>query len=205
MKRSEIWASGWVFSVHRVLVKLNASGNFGGHLVYFRFSKTHLDLYVIQFYVVIALHLVKQTTKPLGFLLKFWVFDFSRFFSSAWLCEQSSINRNSSVVRPSVHCLSIRPSSMSQLSLNLCTDFFQISSVASPGLFAETIFLFQKNVLIFFLWIFFVSLTWDPMGAKLSKRYSSYQSQPKAFTFSWIFFPMVLTNFGNLKFWKLKC
>ena len=36
--------------------------------------KIHLDLYVIQFYVVTVFHLVKQSTKPLGFLLIFfWV------------------------------------------------------------------------------------------------------------------------------------
>ena len=29
--------------------------------------------------------------------------------------------------------------------------------------------------------IFFVSLTWDAMGAEMSKRYSSYKSQPKDF------------------------
>ncbi len=28
----------------------------------------HLDLYIIQFYVVIVFHLVKQSAKPLGFL-----------------------------------------------------------------------------------------------------------------------------------------
>ncbi len=30
----------------------------------------HLDLYDIQFYVVIVFYLVKQSAKPLGFLLK---------------------------------------------------------------------------------------------------------------------------------------
>ncbi len=29
--------------------------------------------------------------------------------------------------------------------------------------------------------LFLFSLTWDPMGAKISKRYSSYKLQPKAF------------------------
>ncbi len=47
------------------------------------------------------------------------------------------------------------------------------------------------------------SLTWDPMGAKTSKRYSSYKLQPKVWNFSWIFLPMVLTKvcLGFLKFW----
>ncbi len=30
----------------------------------------HLNLYVIQFYVVIVCHLVKQSAKPLGFLYR---------------------------------------------------------------------------------------------------------------------------------------
>ncbi len=33
----------------------------------------------------------------------------------------------------------------------------------------------------FFYDCFSFSLTWDPMGAKISKRYSSYKSQPKVF------------------------
>ncbi len=33
------------------------------------------------------------------------------------------------------------------------------------------------------------SLTWDPMGAKISKRYSSYKSQPKVFKLFLKFLP----------------
>ncbi len=41
------------------------------------------------------------------------------------------------------------------------------------------------------------------MGAKISKRYSSYKSQPKTFKLCfWIFFPMVHTNL-RLGFWKV--
>ncbi len=40
-------------------------------------------------------------------------------------------------------------------------------------------------IYLFFIYLFFYifsfSLTWDPMGAKISKRYSSYKSQPKVF------------------------
>ncbi len=74
-----------IFSVHRVVVKLNASGNSVGHSVslclFLIFKnlvprkrqalewKIHLDLYVIQLYVVIIVfHFVKQSTKNLGFL-----------------------------------------------------------------------------------------------------------------------------------------
>ncbi len=86
-----------------------------------------------------------------------------------------------------------------------CTDFFQILVVASLGPYAR--------ILFFHLWFFFIfkeyfsfSLTWDLIEQKISKRYSSYKSQPTAFNFSWNFFPMVLTKMrlGFLKFWKLK-
>ncbi len=72
---------GFVFSVYRILVKLSASGNSGGSSrVFLMFNNlvsrkrqvlewnVHLNLYVIQFYVVIVCHLVKQSAKPLGFL-----------------------------------------------------------------------------------------------------------------------------------------
>ncbi len=38
--RVKFGPQGRVFSVYRILVKLNASGNSGGYSVYFRFSKT---------------------------------------------------------------------------------------------------------------------------------------------------------------------
>ena len=65
-------------------------------------------------------------------------------FSSAWLCQQSSWNRNSSVVRPSsVVCLWHR------LYLNLWHGFLSNLVVASPGPYAQTCFSFLQN--IFFL------------------------------------------------------
>ncbi len=50
------------------------------------------------------------------------------------------------------------------------------------------------------------SLTWDPMGAKISKRYSSYKSQPKAFK---LFLNFLLngphkTAFGIFKILKIE-
>ncbi len=55
-------------------------------------------------------------------------------------------------------------------------DFFQSLVVAFPGPYAQTFFFF------FFLYEYFsFSLTWDPMGAKVSKRYSSFKSQPNVF------------------------
>ncbi len=104
------------------------------------------------------------------------------FFSSAWLCQQSSWNRNSSVVRLSVCGIDYLWS--------YCMDFFQILVVASPGPYAQTFFSFlkKKKFWIFYKYFSF-SLTWDPMGAKISKRYSSYKSQPKVFKLFLNFLP----------------
>ena len=60
-------------------------------------------------------------------------------------------------------------------------------------------------IFFYFYEYFSFSLTWDPIGAKSSKRYS-YKSHVKLFKLSWIFSPVVLTTkrLGFLKFWKLK-
>ncbi len=49
---------------------------------------------------------------------------------------------------------------------------------------------------------FSFSLTWDPIGAKISKRYSSYKSQPKGFKLSLNFLPNGPhnTTFGIFEF-----
>ena len=98
-------------------------------------------------------------------------------FSSAWLCQQSSWNHNLSVVRrPSVRRSFVRP--CCNYLWTQCTDFFQILVVSSPGLYARTFFQCLKNFFFdFFTNIF--SLTWDPMGVEISKRYYPYKSQPK--------------------------
>ncbi len=58
-------------------------------------------------------------------------------------------------------------------------NFFQILIVASPGSYAQNFFLNfeKKNVYDYFSF----SLKWDPMGTKISKRYSSYNLHPKVF------------------------
>ncbi len=71
---------GWVFSVYRILAKLNASGNSGVIRCISDFLvprkrqvlewKIHLDLYVIQFYVVIAFHRQAEQYAP-GLLVIF--------------------------------------------------------------------------------------------------------------------------------------
>ena len=70
--------------------------------------------------------------------------------------------------------------------------FFQILVVGSPGPHSPTFFIFvflKKNYEYFSF-----SLTWDPMGAKMSKLYSSYQSQPIC---GWFKKPQVLKLFLN--------
>ncbi len=65
--------------------------------------------------------------------------------SSAWLCQQSSWNRNSSVVRRSSSAL--RPSSVCGIDYlwSYCMDFFQILVVASPGPYLQMFFSFLKK------------------------------------------------------------
>ena len=49
------------------------------------------------------------------------------------------------------------------------------------------------------------SITWDPMGVKISKRYSSYKSQPKVFKLL-VNFPLNgphKTEFGNFEMLSL--
>ena len=108
------------------------------------------------------------------------------FFSSAWLFQQSSWNRNLSVI--------YRRSS-SAVRRSVCVaiisepNAFQILVVASPEPYARTFFwIFEKKLSNCF-WIFFpmvptkpslfffsFSLTLDPMGATISKSYFSYKS-----------------------------
>ncbi len=126
-------------------------------------------------------------------------------FSSAWLCQQSSWNRNLSLIRR----LSIRPSSfrvaiISEPNIRIP---FKFSAVASPVPYAEAVFFFLffyeyfTNIFFYLFYEYFsFSLTWDPMGAKISKRYSSYKSQPKVFKRILNFLPNGphKTTFGNL-------
>ena len=77
----------------------------------------------------------------------------------------------------------VYPLSVSQLSRNLfiyTVGFFQISVFACPAPYAQMFFEFlNKNVLNvfqFFMIFFPFLLTWDPMGGKVFKRYSSLKS-----------------------------
>ncbi len=122
-------------------------------------------------------------------------------FSSAWLCQQSSWNRNSSVVRPSV-----RPSVRlwHRLSLKLFHGFLSNFSCGfSWATCPEVFFIFEKkNSMICFI----LSLTWGTTGAKISKRYFSLKSLLILSNFFWKFFSVVLTKvlfwiFEILDFW----
>ncbi len=90
-------------------------------------------------------------------------------FSSARLCQQSSWNRNSSVVPPSLCVINYL--------WTYWMDCFQILVLAFAGPYAQTYFEFlKKKTNSIFYEYFSFSLTWDPMGAKISKRYSCLKS-----------------------------
>ncbi len=93
------------------------------------------------------------------------------------------------VRRPSVV---LRPSVASIISEVISIDFFQILVVASHGPYPRTFFNFLKIVFGFFMNIFFSFslLTWDSMGAKISKRYSSHKSQVNVFKLFLNFLPI---------------
>ncbi len=62
------------------------------------------------------------------------------------------------------------------------TEILFVGTVVGDAVGSRVVFqeIFFFNFIHFFLfWAF--SLTWDPMAAKISKRYSSYKSQAKAF------------------------
>ena len=72
----------------------------------------------------------------------------------------------------------VRPSSVCGINYlwTYCMGFFQILVLAIPESCVQTFLEFKKKI----FWIFYkycaFSLTWDPMGAKRSKRYSSLKS-----------------------------
>ncbi len=112
---------------------------------------------------------------------------FPDIFSSAWLCQQSSWNRNLSVVcRPSSVRPSVRVAIISEPNARISFKFWLLLPLDHAlGLILNFWFFFW----FFFTNIVFISLTWDPMGAKISKRNSSYKSQPKAFRLFLNFLP----------------
>ncbi len=67
-------------------------------------------------------------------------------------------------------------------------------------------FIFEKKNFDFLGFFFSFSLTWDPMGAKISKRYSSYKSQPKVFKLFLNILPNGphKTKFGIFKILKIE-
>ncbi len=97
---------------------------------------------------------------------------------------------------------------MTQLSPNLTHGFLSNFARGFPWAIRLDVFLiFEKRSSDFYEYFSF-SLTCDPMGAKISKHYSSYKSQPKAFKLFLIFFPngphkITFGIFEILSFWFL--
>ncbi len=115
---------------------------------------------------------------------------------SAELMKSQFVRRLSSVVRPFVR-VAIISDPYAQISFKFGCCF--------PWAIRSDVFWnlnFKKNVYEYFSF----SLTWDLMGAKISKRYSSYKSQSDVFKLFLNFRPNGphKTTFGSLKFWKLK-
>ncbi len=79
----------------------------------------------------------------------------------------------------------VRPS-VAQLSLNLTYGFLSNFGCCFPCVIRSG----EKTFFIFYEYLSF-SLTWDPIayGSEISKRYSSYKSQPKAFKLFLNFLP----------------
>ncbi len=122
-------------------------------------------------------------------------------FSSAWPCQQRSCMVWGFVRRLS----SVRPSSVSQLSQNLLGGILSNFSCCLPWAIRPDVFfeVLKKNSFSNFSWCFSVSLTWDPMGAKTSKRCSSLKLISNFLNLSWVFFTVDPTKvlFGFLNLW----
>ena len=98
-----------------------------------------------------------------------------------------------------VHEIEIRTSCVRlwhRLSLKLLHGFLSNFSCGFPwAICPDFFFLFIFDLFFnFFKEYFSFSLTWNPMGAKTSKRYSSLKSLLHSFNLSWIFLSVVLTK-----------
>ncbi len=121
-------------------------------------------------------------------------------FSSAWLCQQSSWNRNSSVIRPSVCGIDYLWS--------YCMNWFQISVVASPGPYAQMLFEFWKKNFFDILGIFFVFVNMGPYGSQNFKTLLLPQIAIEYFETSFEFpnnrpHKVLFWIFAILSFWLL--
>ncbi len=74
--------------------------------------------------------------------------------------------------------IEIRPSSVCSIDYlwSYCMDFFKFQLWLPLGHMPRLFFIFEKKNCLNFYEYFSFSLTWDPMGAKTSKRYSSFKS-----------------------------
>ncbi len=106
--------------------------------------------------------------EPIFLFFKKIFFDFfMNIFGSVWLCQQSSWNRNLSVVRPSV-CLWHR------LSLKLLHGFLSNFSCGFPwAICRDVVFIFVKKKILNFLWIFLALLDYVSRAHEIEIRLSS--------------------------------
>ena len=108
-----------------------------------------------------------------------------RLFRSAWLHPQTSWNRNSSVARRP----SVRVAIISAPNARICSKFWLLLPLGHTlGLFWGEILFYLFLYIYFFYEYFSFSLTWDPIGARISKRYSC-KSLPKVFKLLLTFLP----------------
>ncbi len=191
---------GWVFSIYRILVKLNASGNSGVIRCISHFQnlvsqkrqilewKIHLDLCVIQFYVVIVFHVVKQSASPCSWASSLSLFDY--------------VGR--------AHGMGLCPSSVSQLSQNPLSRFISNFSCGFPwAIPPDFVYIFwKKNAFSNFSGRFFVfvlnHVNMGPYGSQNFESLLLLQITFESFeTFSE--FSSLLSSqkycFGFLKFW----
>ncbi len=151
---------------------------------------------------------MQDTFNCANFLLR--SFGAFRFFSSAWLCQQSSCNRNSSVVRhPSVRP-SVRPSSVvrlwHRLSLKLLHGLLSNFSCGFPwDIIMSRLFChFWKKFFFEFLGIFFVFVNMGPYGSQNFKTLLLPQITLESFqtvSESSSLWSSQKCCFGFLKFW----
>ena len=111
-------------------------------------------------------------------LSPFWiVIEYLALFDHVSRAHEIEIHRS---VGPSV-----RPLSVSQLSLNLIQGFLSNFSCCFPWVIrSDVLWIFEKKSRIFHffkIFFFFIYVNMRPYGSKISKRYSSYKSQPKVF------------------------
>ena len=130
---------------------------------------------------------VKQSAKVHGPLA-----EISHSFSSAWLCQQNSWNRNLSVARAS----SVR-TSVSQLSVNLNARIsFKFWSLLPWAIHSDVFWIFF--VIFFFFQSFTNIFRFHYHGTLWERKFqnaTALTNRLKFSNFSWLFFLLILKNY----------